>query len=192
MGKSSSHTNLASCLLAAIFLMLVIAAAFIVYFTVFRPRDPKLTVNAVQLPAFSAANSTVSFTFSQFVTISNPNHAAFTHYDSSLQLLYAGSQVGLLFIPAGKISGGKSQYMTATFSVKSFPLSVPVQQESVGPAAPDGQIGFGFGPGMEVETRLDMAGRVRFLHFFTHRVEARAECRVAIGVADGSVLGFHC
>ncbi|KZV31759.1 hypothetical protein F511_00563 [Dorcoceras hygrometricum] len=192
MGKPRSHKNLSSCILAAIFLILLIAAAFVVYFTVFRPRDPKLTVNSVQLPAFSAANSTVSFTFSQYVTISNPNHAAFTHYDSSLQMLYAGNQVGLLFIPAGKISGGRTQYMAATFSVKSFPLTVPVQQQSVGPAVPNGHIGFEFGPGMEVETRLELAGRVNFLHFFTHRVEARAECRVAIGVTDGSVLGFHC
>lgn len=100
--------------------------------------------------------------------------------------------MGLLFIPAGKISGGKDQYMAATFSVKSFPLSAPVQQESAGPAVPDGRFGYAFGPSMEVETRLEMAGRVLFLHFFTHRVWARAECRVAIGVTDGSVLGFHC
>ncbi|KAI3453830.1 hypothetical protein Pfo_010493 [Paulownia fortunei] len=186
MGKShpphkppTGRTNLASCILATIFLIFLVIIAFIVYFTIFKPKDPNITVNAVQLPAFSVANSTVSFTFSQYVTVNNPNRAVFTHYDSSLQLLYAGSQVGFMFIPAGKIAAGRTQYMAATFTVQSFPLSVSGQPES-------------WVPSMEVESRLEMAGRVRVLHFFTHHVETRAECRVSISVSDGSVLGFHC
>ncbi|KAL7111834.1 hypothetical protein ACP275_05G114600 [Erythranthe tilingii] len=203
MGKShpahkpppTGRTNLASCVVAAVFLIFIIIVACIVYFAVFKPKDPNLAVNAVQLPAFSVANSTVTFTFSQYVTVNNPNRAVFTHYDSSLQLLYAGVQVGFMFIPAGKISAGKTQYMAATFSVRSFPLSSslpPGQPEILGPNVTDGLGGFRIGPSMEVESRLEMAGRVRVLHFFTHHVEARADCRVSISVSDGSVLGFHC
>lgn len=191
MGKShkptTGRTNLASCILAAIFLIFLLIVASIVYFTLFKPKDPNLTVNAVQLPAFSLNNSTVTFTYSQYATIKNPNRAVFTHYDSSLQLLYAGNQIGFMFIPAGKIAAGRTQYMAATFSVKSFPLSV---SGSVGPTVP--MDGLRVGPSMEVESRLEMAGRVRVLHFFTHHVEARADCRVSISVSDGSVLGFHC
>ncbi|KAL7150490.1 hypothetical protein ABFS83_05G115700 [Erythranthe nasuta] len=204
MGKShpahkpapTGRTNLASCVVAAVFLIFIIMVACIVYFAVFKPKDPNLAVNAVQLPSFSVANSTVTFTFSQYVTVNNPNRAVFTHYDSSLQLLYAGVQVGFMFIPAGKISAGKTQYMAATFSVRSFPLSSPSlppgQPEILGPNVTDGLAGFRIGPSMEVESRLEMAGRVRVLHFFTHHVEARSDCRVSISVSDGSVLGFHC
>ncbi|XP_073053955.1 uncharacterized protein [Primulina eburnea] len=184
-------SNSASCIVAAIFLIFLAVAAFIVYFTIFRPEDPKLSVNAIQVPAFSAANSTVNFTFSQYVTMHNPNRVVFTHYGSSVQLLYTGNQVGYLFIPAGKIEAGGTRYMAATFVVKSFPLSVG-PQESVVPTAADGRNGFPFRSSMEVETRIEMAGRVRILHFFTHHVEARAECRVAIAATDGSVLGFNC
>ncbi|KAL8458112.1 hypothetical protein ACS0TY_035010 [Phlomoides rotata] len=195
MGKShkppTGRTNLASCILAATFLIFLLIVASIVYFTVFKPKDPNLTVNAVQLPAFSVTNSTVNFTFSQYATVNNPNRAVFTHYDSSLQLLHAGNQIGFMFIPAGKIAAGRTQYMAATFSVKSFPLSVSGQPLTMGPAVLpiDGPR---VGPSMEVESRLEMAGRVRVLHFFTHHVEARADCRVSISVSDGSVLGFHC
>ncbi|PIN20143.1 hypothetical protein CDL12_03241 [Handroanthus impetiginosus] len=199
MGKSphirqrpTGRTNLASCIVATIFLIFVVIIAFIVYFTIFKPKDPNLTVNAIQLPAFSVANSTVTFTFSQYVTVNNPNRAVFTHYDSSLQLIYAGNQIGFMFIPAGKIEAGKTQFMAATFSVKSFPLSVSGQPQSVGPTITDGINGFRVGPSMDVESRLEMAGRVRVLHFFTHHVQARADCRVSIAVSDGSVLGFHC
>lgn len=187
----SGRTNLASCIVASIFLIFVVIVILIVYFTVFKPKELGLTVNAIQLPTFSTTNGTVNFTFSQYVTVHNTNRGVFNHYDSSLQLLYAGNQVGFMFIPAGKIDAGKTQYMAATFSVQSFPLSVN-QPQNVGPTITDGLKGFRVGPSMEIESRLDMAGRVRFLHFFSHHVEASADCRVAIAVSDGSVLGFHC
>ncbi|WVZ25544.1 hypothetical protein V8G54_004088 [Vigna mungo] len=178
----SGRTNLASCVVASIFLIFIIIVILIVYYTVFKPQDPKIAVNAVQLPSFSVVNGTVNFTFSQYAAVRNPNRAAFSHYDSSLQLLYSGSQVGFMFIPAGEIDAGRTQYMAATFSVQSFPLG-------------DG-VGFNYGlriePTMEIESKLEMAGRVKVLHFFTHHVYAKAGCRVAIAVSDGSVLGFHC
>lgn len=105
-----------------------------------------------------------------------------------------------MFIPAGKIDAGKTEYMAATFSVQSFPLSanqpesVAADPESVaaGSTVTDGFHGFRIGPSMEIESRLEMSGRVQFLHFFTHHVDARAKCRVDIAVKDGSVLGLHC
>ncbi|KAL3844468.1 hypothetical protein ACJIZ3_001871 [Penstemon smallii] len=197
MGKPHPHihkpptgrTNLASCIVATIFLIFLIIIASILYFTIFKPKDPKITVNAVTLPSFSVINSSVNFTFSQYVTVTNPNRAVFTHYDSSLQLLHAGNQVGFMFIPAGKIAAGRTQFMAATFSVRSFPLSLSGQPQSV---VTDGINGFRVGPSMEVESRIQLAGRVRVLHFFTHHVEAKSDCRVAVAVGDGSVLGFHC
>ncbi|EEF51362.1 uncharacterized protein LOC8288025 [Ricinus communis] len=197
----SGRTNLASCIVATIFLIFVIIIILIVFFTVFKPKDPKISVNAVQLPSFSVSNNTVNFTFSQYVSVKNPNRATFSHYDSTLQLLYSGSQVGFMFIPAGKIESGRTQYMAATFAVQSFPLSSsPDAAVNVGPAftgsgfpgVPGSSNGFRVGPTMEIESRIQMVGRVRVLHIFTHHVEAKAECRVAIAVSDGSVLGFHC
>ncbi|KAI7993683.1 hypothetical protein LOK49_LG11G02818 [Camellia lanceoleosa] len=187
----SGRTNLASCIVATIFLIFVIIIILIVFFTVFKPRDPQISVNAVQLPTFSLANGTVNFTFSQYVSVKNPNRAVFTHYDSTLQLLYSGSQIGFMFIPAGKIDAGRTQYMAATFSVQSFPMAAAAP-ENVGPNVTDGLNGFRVGPTMEIESRMEMAGRVRLLHFFAHHVEAKSQCQVAISVSDGSVLGFHC
>jgi hypothetical protein len=48
------------------------------------------------------------------------------------------------------------------------------------------------GPTVEIESTIEMVGRVRVLHLFSHHVEAKAECRVAIAVSNGAVLGFHC
>ncbi|KAG6405968.1 hypothetical protein SASPL_133563 [Salvia splendens] len=185
--RPSGRTNLASCIVATIFLIFLIIIACIVYLTIFKPKDPSLTVNAVTLPAFSLSNSnsTVSFTFSQYATVTNPNRAAFAHYDSSIQLLHAGRQVGFMFIPAGKISAARTQYMAATFSIQSFPVELALPQQQP-------EIGVRVGPSMEVESRMELAGRVRVLHLFNHHVGARADCRVSVSVTDGSVLGFHC
>lgn len=202
----SGRTNLASCIVATVFLIILVIIVLIVYFTVFKPQDPKISVNTVQLPSFSVGNNTVSFTFSQYVTVKNPNRAVFSHYDSSIQLLYSGSQVGFMFIPAGKIDAGRTQYMAATFAVQSFPLAppneasaatMPITTTTMGPIGVPG--GFGgtnngnrIGPTMEIESRMEMGGRIRVLHFFTHQVKAKFGCRVTIAVTDGSVLGFHC
>jgi hypothetical protein len=199
----SGRTNIASCIVATIFLIFVVIIILIVFFTVFKPKDPKISVNAVQLPSFAVSNNTVNFTFSQYVSVKNPNRAVFSHFDSTLQLLYSGSQIGFMFIPAGKIDAGRTQYMAATFSVESFPLSAsPDAAVNVGPAFNDGGFGGGgqtgfnngyrVGPTMEIESRIQMAGRVRVLHFFTHHLETKVGCRVVIAVSDGSVLGFHC
>lgn len=110
-----------------------------------------------------------------------------------------------MFIPAGKIAAGQTQYMAATFAVQSFPISTAVGASAVvGPPVTAGggggfgggggwpSNGFRVGPTMQIESRMDMAGRVRVLHFFTHHVNAKSGCRVDISVNDGSVLGFHC
>ncbi|KAF5184977.1 Late embryogenesis abundant (LEA) hydroxyproline-rich glycoprotein family [Thalictrum thalictroides] len=91
-----------------------------------------------------------------------------------------------MFIPSGKIDAGRTKYMSATFSVQSFPLNVRV---GVGPTsaadAIDVTSGLGLGPTLEIELKMKMAGRVKVLQFFTHHVETRIGCRVAIAVHDG-------
>ncbi|KAL1209150.1 hypothetical protein V5N11_028703 [Cardamine amara subsp. amara] len=333
--RPSGRTNLASCAVATIFLLFLLIVLLVVYFTVFKPKDPKISVNAVQLPSFAVSNNTANFTFSQYVAVRNPNRAVFSHYDSSIQLLYSGNQVGFMFIPAGKIDSGRTQYMAATFTVQSFPISPPssaistvsaavVPDSPVMPGPPDFTVtpsspnnpdspyfpgnpetpdfpgnpgppsiprnpgspefpgnpgspvmprnpgapefpgnpprvpgspafprnpnppvfpgnpgsgnprsmgppgfpgigappgfpgtpvgfgggtgptlgdgyanpGFGYGnrvgPTMEIESKMELAGRVKVLHVFTHHVVAKSECRVTVSIADGSVLGFHC
>ncbi|KAL7239076.1 hypothetical protein ACSBR2_005052 [Camellia fascicularis] len=185
--RSRSRTNVASCIVASVFLLFVAAVAAVVFFLLFKPKDPTISVDALQFPSFSVSNSTFNFTLFQFVTVTNPNRDDFTHYDSSLQLLYSGSQVGVVFIPAGQIGAGRTQHMSAKFDVKEYPFAATSGQVSV--AAASGGV---VAPTMEIETRMKLVGRVRVLKVFTHRVESRVRCGVVIEVSDGSVLGFHC
>lgn len=95
--------------------------------------------------------------------------------------------MGFMFVPSGKIDARRTQYMAATFSVESFPVTSQGIKLS-----PEEMNGFRVGPSLEIETRMEISGRVRVLHFFTHHVDGKAQCKVVIAVNDGSVLGFHC
>ncbi|KAI3927506.1 hypothetical protein MKX01_027428 [Papaver californicum] len=187
-------TNLASCIVATIFIIFISMIILIVFFTLFKPKDPKISVNAVQLPTFSLSDNTVNFTFSQNVSVDNPNRAVFIHFDSSLQLVYSGYQVGFMFIPAGTIESSRTQFMSATFSVQSFPLisSSPVMTLNSFSSDNDHDGGLRFGHTFEMESKMKMEGRAKILKFFTHNVETEVTCRVAVSANDGSVLGFNC
>ncbi|XP_074262957.1 uncharacterized protein LOC141585817 [Silene latifolia] len=190
------RTTLASCIVATVFLIFIIILIFILYFSLFKPKDPKINIAAVQIPVFnvSSNSTTVSFTFSQYASVRNPNRALFSHFDSSLQLLYAGNQLAFMFIPAGNISAGHTVYMTASFSVQSFPIMATEVAGNV-PAMELQPVTDGFGriqPTMELESRMEMVGRVRVLWFFTHHIGVTADCRVSVAINDGSVIGFHC
>ncbi|XP_020574926.1 uncharacterized protein LOC110020959, partial [Phalaenopsis equestris] len=165
-----------SCALAACFLVLVTTSLAITFFFLFRPRSPTIHVSAIQIPSFSFRNGTVSFTFAQYAVVRNPNRAAFSHYDSSLQLIYAGKQLGFIYIPAGEIDGGRTKNMGVKFSVESFDISAAPLKSGT----------------MEVESRMKVKGRVSVLKFFTHHVEAAAGCSVGVSAGDGSVIGLRC
>ncbi|KAL7002371.1 hypothetical protein U1Q18_003527 [Sarracenia purpurea var. burkii] len=181
--------NVASCIAATAFLLFLVVAAAVVFFILFKPKDPKVAVDAVQFPTFSVSNGTFNFTFFQFVSVTNPNRDAFTHYDSSLQLVYSGSQVGVVFIPAGEIGGGRTQHMSAKFDVEEYPLAARAGGVSAAAEVSDGG---GAQTTMEIETMMKLAGRVRVLKVLTHGVQSRVRCSVAIRVSDGSVMSFRC
>lgn len=193
--SSSGRTNLASCAVATIFIVFLIIAAVTVYLTVFRPRDPEISVTNVKVPSFSVANSSVSFTFSQLSAVRNPNRAAFSHYNNKIQLFYYGNRIGFMFIPAGEIESGQTKRMSANFSVQSFPLTVSAADfQRLGSGFETGltEAGIQIGSTVEIESKLEMAGRVRVLGLFTHRIAAKSNCRIAISTSDGSIVAVRC
>lgn len=198
--SSSSTSAVGSCVVAALFLLLAAGGAATALFLLFRPRAPAIAVMSVQLPSFSFGNGTVTFTFQQLASVHNPNRAPLAHYDSSLRVGYAGGEVGSMYIPAGQIDGGRTQFMATSFTVPTFPLfpssssspdTITVAASGPSPAlaalareqAP---------PVIEVDSLLVMKGRVTVFGVLTHHVKAVKLCRIGVSPADGRVLGFRC
>ncbi|AEE84828.1 Late embryogenesis abundant (LEA) hydroxyproline-rich glycoprotein family [Arabidopsis thaliana] len=159
---SKSCSNLASCAVATLFIVFLIIAALTVYLTVFRPRDPEISVTSVKVPSFSVANSS---------------------------LFYYGNRIGYTFVPAGEIESGRTKRMLATFSVQSFPLAAASSSQI---SAAQFQNSDRSGSTVEIESKLEMAGRVRVLGLFTHRIAAKCNCRIAISSSDGSIVAVRC
>ncbi|XP_056692272.1 uncharacterized protein [Spinacia oleracea] len=135
----------------------------------------------MKFPSFTLLNGTANFTFFQYVGVRNPNRYGFSHYDSSLQLFSAtAGPLGFLYIPAGNIAAGRTQFMSATFDVKSFRLPADVGSGTGTGTVP------GPGPTTELETRMKLVGSVKVLKVFSHHVEKEAQCRVTI--QDDSVF----
>jgi len=145
------------------------------------------------------ANGTVAFTFQQLASVRNPNRSPLAHYDSSLHVAYAGGEVGSMYIPAGQIDGGRTQYMATSFTVPAFAVSVSAAAAqpttiSVPASGPSPHVTAALvqGPVMEVDSLLRVKGKVTVLKVFTHHVEAAKVCRIGVSPADGRVLGFRC
>ncbi|OEL26319.1 hypothetical protein BAE44_0012661 [Dichanthelium oligosanthes] len=208
--SSSSSSAAASCAVALLFLLLAAGGAAAALFLLYRPRAPAIAVTAVQLPAFAVANGTVAFTFQQLASVRNPNRSPLAHYDSSLHVAYGGGEVGSMYIPAGQIGGGRTQYMATSFTVPAFAVSGPssaaaqpatISVPASGPAPhvtaallmdPQPQQQQQQAPVMEVDSLLVVKGKVTVLKVFTHHVEAAKVCRIGVSPADGRVLGFRC
>uniref|UniRef100_A0A0A9E5U3 Uncharacterized protein n=1 Tax=Arundo donax TaxID=35708 RepID=A0A0A9E5U3_ARUDO len=112
-----------------------------------------------------------------------------------------------MYIPAGQIGGGRTQYMATSFTVPAFavspssssaaaqPVTISVPASGPSPAIvaaalvePQPQAS----PVMEVDSLLLVKGKVTVLRVFTHHVEAAKVCRIGVSPADGRVLGFRC
>jgi hypothetical protein len=198
---SSSSSPVASCLVAILFLLLAAGGAAVALFLLYRPQAPAIAVTAVQLPSFAAANGTVAFTFQQLASVRNRNRSPLAHYRSSLHVAYAGGEVGRMYIPAGQIGGGRTQYMATSFTVPAFAVAAassaqqPVTIISVpasGPSPAVSALVKQQTPAMEVDSLLVVKGKVTVLKVFTHHVEAAKVCRIGVSPADGRVLGFRC
>ncbi|GFZ01499.1 glycine-rich protein family [Actinidia rufa] len=96
-------------------------------------------------------------------------------YSRELEKLSPNGKPSLGELGAGKTRIALSKWITfvgesllaATFSVQSFPLSssaATAAPQNVGPTFTDGLDRFRVGLTMEIESRLQMAGRVRLLH----------------------------
>jgi hypothetical protein len=196
---SSSSSPVASCLVAILFLLLAAGGAAVALFLLYRPQAPAIAVTAVQLPSFAAANGTVAFTFQQLASVRNPNRSPLAHYRSSLHVAYAGREVGRMYIPAGQIGGGRTQYMATSFTVPAFAAASSAQQPvtiisvpASGPSPAVSALVKQQTPVMEVDSLLVVKGKVTVLKVFTHHIEATKVCRIGVSPADGRVLGFRC
>lgn len=177
-------SNGGSYVVATIFLVFMVIIMLILFFSVLKPRDPTISVNAVRVyPEVEMRKKSVNLSMSIYFSVNNGNRAAFNYYDTTVELSYHSHQIALISLPAGKIMSGKTLIVATTLIADTFRF---INAYSHIDSASTSILY------VAVQSKIRMIGRVNVLYFFTHHVEASAHCNNKIAVINGALLSFHC
>ncbi|KAJ4832514.1 hypothetical protein Tsubulata_000072 [Turnera subulata] len=123
-GAESSRRRRKTCLWATLGIIIALVVLIIILaFTVFKAKRPVTTINSVTLQDMSVALGVVTMTVKinvtvdADITIKNPNRVGFKYNNATASLNYRGQQVGVVPVPAGKISAGETMPMNVSLTV---------------------------------------------------------------------------
>lgn len=168
-------------------LLLIVIVCLILAVTVFKQRDPRLTVNSVSLDHFEFNFDATRFKINLNVSldlnlsIKNPNKASFKFSNSTTLLYYRGTNVGEARVPADKIGADSTIRMNITVTVLANQLL------SNGNAINDALAG-----SFPMSTWTRISGRVNFLNIFKHHAVTYSSCNITIAVPEGSLRSQEC
>uniref|UniRef100_A0A0D6QXF2 Late embryogenesis abundant protein LEA-2 subgroup domain-containing protein n=1 Tax=Araucaria cunninghamii TaxID=56994 RepID=A0A0D6QXF2_ARACU len=173
-------------IMLAVILVLAIVCVILAV-TVFKVRDPKVTVNSVAVDRFNlhldlnGLNLEVNVTLDLNLSVKNRNKASFKFGNSTSQLYYRGTNVGEALIPAGKINADETINMNTTVRIDADRL--------ISNGDLIGDVNSGMFP---LSTYTRIAGRVNLLNIFKHHAVSSSFCNISIAIRNGTVLDEHC
>jgi len=158
-------------LVAVIVLLAVIFVAL--YFTLFRPRSPKVVATAVGEEIWPKSNGggaqDLNLTVHVDVTVNNPNYAAFRYGDVATVVRYHGEDVGLSVVPAGEIGPRETQTIAAAIEVDAGKVAtIPYFWVEF----PTGKLPF--------QTATEVAGKAVVLGTFKIKASSEVACEVTV------------
>lgn len=108
------------CVVTAILLIILIVTAVTLYFTLFKPKQPKITTQSITLDSFSTnlfditdTNATLGI----LVTVNNPNYGGFKYGNSTTRVTYHGELVAEAPITADLIPARGGHNVSTTVLV---------------------------------------------------------------------------
>jgi hypothetical protein len=167
------------CVTTAVVVGVVILALAL---TVFKVKDPRLTMNAVWLTAIStgpgagvASPVATNATITADVSIKNPNAAAFRFSRSETDVYYKGQTVSVAYAPAGSVGADRTLRMNVTVDLLADRLA----------RAMNGT-GLIFGQEYELDTYTAINGRVSVLGIIKKNIGIKLNCTAVIEVGGAA------
>ncbi|GAB2301589.1 hypothetical protein Dimus_035601 [Dionaea muscipula] len=164
----------------------VILIIIILAFTVFRVKEPKITLNRVRIQGLDVnfSKPQVNLTLEAEVSIKNPNAASFKFRNSTTSVSYDGVIVGEVQSPPGLARAMKTLRMNITVDVivDNLLLSSPVSLLS--DALGSGSLPF--------DTFTKISGRVRLINVIKKHVVITMNCSVTVNVKTSDVQEQQC
>lgn len=172
------------CAIILIAVLAVIIVVVVLALTVFRIRDPEITVRSVQVMSFSLTFLNVgpqlSFMLNVVVDVKNRNHASFDYHSSTAYVYYRGVNVGSATVPAGKVK----EESTSTISTQVTASAVAF----LGNQNLPGDVQAGIIP---VVVQTTLKGKIN-VAFVKHHATTVTTCDLNVYVQTQSVGGFSC
>uniref|UniRef100_A0A0C9QMZ1 TSA: Wollemia nobilis Ref_Wollemi_Transcript_19987_1306 transcribed RNA sequence n=1 Tax=Wollemia nobilis TaxID=56998 RepID=A0A0C9QMZ1_9CONI len=169
------------------FTLVLAIVCIILAVTVFKVRNPRVTVNSVAVDGFHVKVDLMGFKLDANVTldlnlsVKNRNKASFKFGNSTAQLYYRGTNVGEALIPAGKINADETINMNTTVKIDAGRLILNGHLM--------GDVSSGIFP---LSTFTRISGRVNVLNIFKHHAVSSSFCNVSIAISNGTVVNEHC
>lgn len=108
------------CVVTAVLLIIIIVTAITLYFTLFKPKQPKITTQSITLESFSTNVFDVTdtnVTLGIRVGIDNPNYGGFKYQNSTSYVTYHGDVVAVAPVMAETIPARGQQSVGTTVLV---------------------------------------------------------------------------
>ncbi|XP_074568715.1 late embryogenesis abundant protein At1g64065-like [Curcuma longa] len=173
------------------FLVVLAIVIVVLAFTVFRVRDPEITVNsvsvqrvAVDLPALSFAPQqffSLNLTLLVDLSIKNPNAASVRFGPSTTAVYFNGRELGVARGPPGNSRAHRTFRMNVTVDIMA--------ERVVGDVQLLGELTSGVLP---VTTSTRLGGRVKLLGVIRRHVDVTMNCSLSIDLASQSVQQQNC
>ncbi|XP_062186036.1 uncharacterized protein LOC133889579 [Phragmites australis] len=145
--------------------------------TVFKVKDPILTMNRVTLEGVDGGLGTqqhpvsVNATLNADISIKNPNVASFRFERSETDFYYAGETVGVAYAPDGEVGADRTVRMNVTLDVLADRISPNVTATDLI-----------FGQNYNLTSYTEITGRVNVLGIYKRDLDIKMNCSIMLEV----------
>lgn len=173
-----------SCLIVVVVVTIVVV---VVVLTVFKVKDPTITVNSTTLQNITFSLSLPSLTptldlaLRINVTVHNPNQASFRYTNSTNLLMYHGLNIGEAPIPAGSIGADADEVIILVLVVKAaeFLKSSNFASDVLADQIP-------------MQSVTTVSGRVNAFSIYKHHASSTATCDMVLSITNDTLSSFQC
>jgi len=150
--------------------------------TVFKVKDPRITMNNVWLTAISSGSGTgvtspvaTNATITADVSIKNPNAVAFRFSRSETDVYYKGQTISVAYVPAGKVGADRTLRTNVTVDLLADRLASAMNTT-----------GLIFGQEYDITTHTEMNGRVSIFGIIKKHIGIKLNCTIVIEVGGAA------
>ncbi|KAJ7264558.1 hypothetical protein O6H91_01G038600 [Diphasiastrum complanatum] len=173
------------CALCCTTTLVVFIVMLIIGLVLFKRKDPRFTVNAVNLQNITT-NGLIppvitSVILSLNVSVKNPNRVSFKYSNTSVFAMYHGVLLAEAPVPAGKIGAQKTERVLTNVTIYTSKISSS-------PYLPFDIASDVF----PVNTSTRLAGRIKIFGIFKKHLVATSFCDITVSLKNQSLENYSC